>query len=197
MVAKKKFLRFYVHLIPIVLVISCGSQSSDPSKLESNEKGEISVDSVLSHIQKEIHAIDSNTSFESINVDVFGLSTEGGEVLALIDGGVMRKAIVTFYGETGKRTDEYYFENDRLIYLFRQNFEYDKPIYIEGSTIAAKKEARFFFHEGQLIRWINPSNELVDPHSEEADEVVNSIYEDVVIILKAAKSSKKEVFLNE
>src|ERR1700754_2437260 len=46
-------------------------------------------------------------------------TTEGNEVLLYFNGSEIRKIQATYYGETGKAVDEYYFNEKKLIFYYR------------------------------------------------------------------------------
>ena len=197
MVVMSRISQYIAVLIPIILIISCGSQNADRGRSEVALRQGQSIDSIISHIWKEYQTINSDTSLKSKQIDLVGLSTEGGELIALVDGIDLRKAKVTFYGEMGKRIDEYYFENGSLFFLFQQVLSYDKPVYLEGSKIISTEEDRYYFHEDLLIRWIDRKNDIVDPNSEEAIKKVEGIYELVTTIKEAVLSNQNEVVVDE
>lgn len=80
---------------------------------------------------------------------------------------------MVWFGETGKRMTEYYFDNEKLIFAFDQVFLYNRPIYWDEKTAKeyddkevfdAKKttveENRYYFNNEDLFQWLdNEKNE--------------------------------------
>ena len=98
--------------------------------------------------------------YDKIKADLSGYSTEGGELTAYYAGGVPRKIVAQFYGETGKAVEEYYFWGGALFFVLRTELRYDKPIGIaqddktEIGKVVRRAQDRFYFANGKLIRWI-------------------------------------------
>lgn len=99
---------------------------------------------------------------------------EGGEVSIYTADSRMVKVTATFYGETGKLIEDYYFDDQGLIFVFVQEFSYNRPIYYDKEV--AKKneddewfdeskteveENRYYFKNEQLIRWLDPDKKEI------------------------------------
>jgi hypothetical protein len=65
----------------------------------------------------------------------------------------LRKISATFYGETGKALLEYCFWENELIFVFRVELRYTKPL---SGVVKTKTEERFYFADGKLIQWLGP-----------------------------------------
>jgi hypothetical protein len=78
-------------------------------------------------------------------------STEGGELTTYLLNSSVRKMVAQLYGERGQSTQEYYFWDDRLFFVFQIESRYDKPL---SGRIVERAEARFYFSDGALIRWL-------------------------------------------
>jgi len=114
------------------------------------------------------------------STEVEGLSTEGGQIVYFRDQDqVLRIAKVTLYGETGMLTEEYYFTNGELFFIFSAKHTYNAPFYITDQSLAAQgiepfdpakteiREDRFYFHQHRMIRWLNHQKALVTKTSRE------------------------------
>jgi hypothetical protein len=95
---------------------------------------------------------------KQVKRDLPGESTEGGELIAWLAGQSLRKLSAKFYGETGQALEEYYFWDDRLFFVLRVESRYDKPL---SGVVKTKTEERFYFADGGLIRWLDPSKKEV------------------------------------
>lgn len=98
--------------------------------------------------------------------DVFGESAEGGELIGYFKDASLRKIRATFYGETGKALDEFYFSGDQLIFVLRTESRYTKPL---SGVVKSKTEERFYFAEGKLIQWLGSDKKpmALGPEAEE------------------------------
>lgn len=87
--------------------------------------------------------------------DLLGMSAEGGNFKAYLDGQTLRLITATLYGETGRTEDEFYYDADgNLFFVFRRQRHYDKPFGKPNRTV----EQRFYFHAGKMIRWLSSDN---------------------------------------
>jgi len=87
-----------------------------------------------------------------------GFSAEGGELVAYFHGPSVMKMVATYFGESGKATEEFYFWNGRLIFVLRVDSRYDKPL---SGKVVKKTEDRFYFRDDKLIRWVDENGKEV------------------------------------
>jgi len=89
--------------------------------------------------------------YRRVKKNLSGFSAEGGELVAYFHGPSVMKMVATFYGETGKAIEEYYYWNGRLIFVFRSDNRYDKPL---SGKVTRKTEHRLYFKNDKLIKWL-------------------------------------------
>ena len=99
--------------------------------------------------------------------ELSGFSAEGGELVAYLDGAAIVKIAATYYGETGRAFEEFYYWNGKLIFVFRKEDTYDKPM---SGKVIKTKENRFYFSNDELIRWINENAKQVAQSNSEYPE---------------------------
>jgi len=135
-----------------------------------------SQDSLINDIRTKYKDIKNNLStYNKAKKDIWGESTEGGEGIAYYDENDIKLIMVTWYGESGKRIIEYYFDRSKLIFAFDRNFRYNVPMYMDKLT--AKKngfteyfdsektivvEDRYYFKNGNLFLWLDNDKKGVD-----------------------------------
>ncbi len=79
-------------------------------------------------------------------------TTEGNEVLLYYKGKEIKKIVVTYYRETGKAIEEFYFSNSKVIFCYLVNYHYNMPIYeTNGGKIASSKEERIYLDNGKIF----------------------------------------------
>jgi hypothetical protein len=121
-------------------------------------------------------------SYRTVKKEISGHSTEGGELVAYFDGDVIKKIVAAHYGETGKATEEYYFWNNELMFVFRRDSRYDRPL---SGKVVATEENRFYFGAGRLIRWIDKKGKQVSAkdsvYPEKQSEYLSSAKEFVTL----------------
>lgn len=102
--------------------------------------------------------------YRRVKKKLAGFSGEGGELVAYFHGPSVMKMVATFFGETGKAIEEYYFWNGQLIFVFRTDHSYDKPL---TGKVVKKTESRFYFKDDKLIRWLEENGKEVPSDSTE------------------------------
>ena len=108
-------------------------------------------------------------------VDIMDESTEGGQATAFYDGSNLKLIEEIWFGETGKRKIEYYFDSGQLFFALDIDYDYNRPIYWD--SLSAKesndsevfdakktivKEDRYYFSNKKLIRWLDNNKKEVD-----------------------------------
>jgi hypothetical protein len=96
--------------------------------------------------------------YKVVKKELSGFSTEGGELTAYFDGPAIVKIAAVYYGETGRSSEEFYYWNGKLIFVFRKQDSYDKPM---SGKVVRTRENRFYFSNDELIRWINENAKRV------------------------------------
>jgi hypothetical protein len=90
--------------------------------------------------------------YRKVKKELSGFSAEGGTLLAYLDGPNIMKIAATFFGETGRTSEDYYYWDGKLIFVLRRESRYSKPL---SGKVVATTENRFYFKDDKLIRWID------------------------------------------
>jgi len=98
--------------------------------------------------------------YKRVKKELSGFSLEGGEMIAYFDGPAIVKIVATHYGEGGRASEEYYYANGKLIFVFRKDYRYDRPL---SGKVVTTQENRFYFHNDGLVRWIDEMGKPVPP----------------------------------
>ena len=121
----------------------------------------------ISAIRRRYAAINQNLKkYRVVKKELSGFSTEGGELTAYFDGAAIVKIAVINNGETNSFFEEFYYLNEKLIFVYRKQEIYDEPM----SRVVKTKENRFYFTDGDLIRWINENGKQVAANNREYSE---------------------------
>lgn len=102
--------------------------------------------------------------YRRVKKNLAGFSAEGGELVAYFHGPSVMKMVATFFGESGRAVEEYYFWNGQLIFVFHTDNHYDKPL---SGKVVRKIESRFYFKDDKLIRWLDENGKEVVTDSAE------------------------------
>lgn len=114
-------------------------------------------------------------------------STEGGKVTLYFDHNQLKKIKEINYSETGKSIFEYYFDDQGLVFIFKQDHNYNAPItqFEADDDIPAFdpnksriEENRYYFCQGKMIEWLDENKRPVPPNSkryiDKQNELLNS-----------------------
>jgi hypothetical protein len=107
----------------------------------------------IASIRQHYAEINRNVAkYRKVKKDLSGFSAEGGTLVGYFYGSGIYKIAATFYGETGRSYEEYYYSDNKLIFILRRESTYSKPL---SGKIIRTIENRFYFKDGQMIRWID------------------------------------------
>lgn len=122
----------------------------------------------ISSIRRRYATINKSLAkYKVVKKELSGFSTEGGELVAYFDGPAIVKIEATYLGETGRAFEEFYYRNEKLIFVFRKQDTYNEPM---SGKVVKTRESRFYFSNDELIRWINENAKQVAPGSSEYPE---------------------------
>jgi hypothetical protein len=118
----------------------------------------------IESIRQHYANINQNAArYRRVKKSLSGFSAEGGELVAYLHGPSVMKMVATFFGETGKSVEEYYFWNGQLIFILQTENRYNKPF----GKVVRKIENRFYFKEDKLIKWMDENGKEVATDSAE------------------------------
>ena len=114
-------------------------------------------------------------SYDTTTIEITDESTEGGQATGYYDKSDLKMIEATWFGETGKRITEYYFDNGKIFFAFDRMFTYNRPMYWDEETARANgdKEAydpkktkvnedRYYFNQDKLFLWMDHDKKEVD-----------------------------------
>ena len=126
--------------------------------LASSEARAQGPDSIQT-IRQQYAAINRNAArYKKVKKQLLGFSAEGGELVAFIQGPSIVKITATFYGEMGRARDEYYYSNNKLIFIYRRQSHYNSPL---TGKVVRTTENRYYFKDDKLIKWIGEDGKQV------------------------------------
>lgn len=118
----------------------------------------------IESIRQHYANINQNVArYRRVKKNLSGFSAEGGELVAYFHGPSVMKMVATFFGETGRAAEEYYFWNGQLIFVLHTENRYDKPF----GKVVKKVENRFYFKDEKMIRWLDENGKEVASDSAE------------------------------
>ena len=148
----KRILMLAVIAVPAVLSFVETSAQSDP----------------IATIRQQYASINrSSAKYRKVKKELSGFSLEGGHLVAYFQGPSIMRIVATYFGESGKATEEYYYSNEKLIFVFRKDSRYDSPL---SGKVVATTEERFYYQNDKLIRWIDQDGKQADPTTSEFNQ---------------------------
>jgi hypothetical protein len=141
-----------------------GLTFGQPAQGQSRPAVSQTVDPIQAIKQQYATINKSAASYTTVKKELSGYSAEGGTLIAYFDGPKIMKMVVNHYGEGGRAIEEYYYSDNRLIFVFRKDSGYDTPM---SGKVVYTGENRFYFNKNRLIRWINEDARQVAPGSRE------------------------------
>lgn len=135
-----------------------------------------SKDSLVNIVRKKYQQIRNDLkTYDTVSVDLEEESTEGGEATGYYAKKDLKLISLEYFGETGKKTIEYYFDKGQLFFAYERNYTYNRPIYWDKERMkenndtevhdpAKKKieEDRYYFSGTKLIRWLDKDKKQAD-----------------------------------
>lgn len=145
----------------------------------------------ISSIRRRYASINKNLAkYRVVKKELAGFSTEGGELAAYFDGPAVMKIAATHLGETGRTFEEFYFWDERLIFVFRKEERYDEPL---SGRVAKATEHRFYFSDGKLIRWVGEDARPVAPGGSEYQKKQDEYLRDSRRFVEGSRSPKTTI----
>lgn len=136
----------------------------------------------------------SAAKYKKVKKELSGFSAEGGQLVAYFHGPSIMKIAATFFGESGKAAEEYYYWDGKLIFVLRTDYRYNKPL--SGKVVKTTVD-RFYFSEDKLIRWIDESGKQVAADTSEFAEKQKDYLDSSKQFTEGARSQKATIESNQ
>jgi len=124
-------------------------------------------EAVVRDIQAKCKVIDEATAYRKVEVSPTAAAKEGNasDILAgYYDGNTLKKIATHAFGEKGVGITEYYFDNNKLIFV-----SWHSPSY-EGKQ-PKEDFGQFYFKDGKLIEWMDAGGKVADEGSVKAEDL--------------------------
>ena len=127
--------------IPIIFILTL---SVSPVFANPGAQGKDPIQSIKQHYAQINGSV---PRYKRVRKELSGFSPEGGELFAYFHGPSVMKMVATYFGESGKAAEEYYFWDGKLIFVLRTDFHYNKPL--SGKGLQENRES-FLFQQRQI-----------------------------------------------
>jgi effector-binding domain-containing protein len=177
--------------VATILVFAVLTNIAGPLFFAASAQVEESIASIRQHYA-QINR--SAAKYKKVKKDLSGFSAEGGQLVAYFDGQNIMKIAATFYGESGKAAEEYYYWNGKVIFVLRTDYRYNKPL--SGKVVKTTID-RFYFSGDKLIRWIDENGKQVTSDAGEYQAKQKEYLDNSKQFTKDARSEKSTVESNQ
>ncbi len=168
------------------MIVLCGTIA-----LSLIDQVEAQTQDPIETIRQHYAQINRNSpNYRKVKKNLSGFSAEGGEMIAYFHGPTVMKISATFFGETGKATEEYYYWDGKLIFVFRTDSRYSKPL---SGKVVSTTEDRFYFSGDKMIRWIEQNGKEVAADSAGYGEKQNEYLKTSKQFSDGARSAKPTI----
>ncbi len=111
-------------------------------------------------------------------------------LVAYFDGPNIMKISATFYGESGKAAEEYYYWDGKLIFILRTDYAYSKPL---SGKVVRTELSRFYFSNHKLIRWLDENQKQVAPKASACADKQKEYLDNSRLFTEGARSKKTTI----
>ena len=117
------------------------------------------------------------SDYKKKSIDLTGITAGGGSVSGYFKGKHLVMATVSTFAEYNRNVTEYYFDDDKLACVLKQDYTYNQPTYYtdemareDGDTAAhggyddtktKLKVTRYYFYDGRMVKWFDDNNKLI------------------------------------
>lgn len=146
---EKRMKRIWSITSTVFVILTSGANSMALFSHGRDSQTETSIP----FIQERYAAINSSIrKYRKVKKELSGFSLEGGELIAYFNGPRIVKITAAYFGETGRAMEEYYYWNEKLIFVFRRDYTYDEPM---SGKVVGTEASRLYFSNDRLTRWID------------------------------------------
>ncbi len=139
----KLFIMKYIFLTITALLCNYSLYS------QSDEEKISVIRDIFYSTEKSVENCKKNT------FDFTGYSSQGGDLDVYAIENMTCKAVITYYGEMGKKSKEFYFRNDSLFFVFEVIYNYNQPASLGDVIIESKEENRYYIWNKSIVKFID------------------------------------------
>jgi hypothetical protein len=153
----------------------------------TNGEAESSRKATVDWIQSKYAEINHKSRIlRHIRKDLEGFTTEGGTLESFSEKGQVVKLTVKYFGETFRVTEEYYYADGQLIFMFSKVEQYSGDF----GPVADSRVDRLYFHQRRLIQWLAQGRESANEGDQNFKKQEKSTLEDSDKYLLWAKDKR-------
>ena len=156
-----------VILLISLFISACSDGNESKKVIQTSEEpvvqqNSIDTTKIINEINNTVRIINGNTSnYAKVEKDLFGQSSEGGVMMAYYSESILKKVKATYYREMGQATFEYYLNKGEIIFIHKEESNYDKPMYFDDSKIKSVDTNEYYFFNGNPLTNKADANQLI------------------------------------
>jgi len=149
-----------------------------------------SIDVIVKRIREKCIYINTHLKeYKKIVKDNVDGNSEGEQIRGYVYKDSVKLIIEESYGESGKQVTEYYYDRNRVVFIYNREYKYSKPIYAPSfnSKDYDLKESRFYFDNNKMIKWIDEKKNNVPGGNQDFIETGRSWIDYSMELIKTIK----------
>lgn len=169
-----------ILLLIISIIYSCRLDKKREDNLNKIEEKTI-IDNDVVYPEKIDSLINNGYPYVKREFSLNDYSSEGGIVQSYSDkNGYLAKIKATYFGHSGKSEWSYYFKSDSLFFVDKKEYRYENPIFKDANVIIDTiMQSEYFLQKGNLRKWIDENNSIVDSTSAKFEQESDYLKQDV------------------
>jgi len=180
-----------MRFVILGLAVSFGCNANDSnSKVTAEAPRQVVVNEPVDslYIAKTLSFCDqvehNLSSYKQLSKDIGG-STEGGEAKIFIDSKDTVKIEVTFYGETGKSIQEYYYEGKQFVLFKSKDVFYREPINTTSDVeIDSTAVERIVLKDMKVVHWVQDEQIKAENLYPEKTKEVLILHDELISLIR-------------
>jgi hypothetical protein len=158
----------------LFVIIACGNGTKNTNEHLENEESQLlertegaydvvfDTEEVISTIREHYGAINYNIKYyDQVSKIVSSADDHTLSLKGYYKNGELRKMTTRFESDFERLIEEYYFWDNELFFVYTQLDSYDLPTDLSNYQGDMPGENRYYFHNNNLIRWLDPEKEEV------------------------------------
>ncbi len=130
-------------------------------------------------------------SYKQKVIDFTSRNPQAGKVTGYFDGNELKLASSVTSTQRGRRKDDYFFHNNKLIAVKQEEYNYNQPKYLTKELAATTGDSVWFdetktvmdaswcyFYSGHLVKWLDKNNKTVSNADPRFDELNDKMLQD-------------------
>lgn len=153
---------------------------------------------------KEYKKISQHLSeYSHKTIDLTGITEIGGTMTGYFKDKSLKMVAVEVFADTGRNYTEFYFSDDNLLFVLREDFSYNRPYHYTEERARANndtvwyddkktvmKTARYYFKDERMMKWVDERGRDISDDSREFAFEEKKMFSDAKRLQKMMKEAE-------